>query len=166
MSAYIVDKDHINYLVSSALTVSYRSRSGHNFRWYHDGQSHLLDDRNGTETGQMLWDECIESVAYRYPNRDDGALPGETGDSLHVYIHTNKYMCDDVHVAQVLKATDCYEYQSCEHPGWHQSSAKAFIDSLRALAWRLLPDYERAEWGAPQEQRPNAISISSMINRR
>ncbi|GHJ45862.1 hypothetical protein Cs7R123_32040 [Catellatospora sp. TT07R-123] len=46
----------------------------------------------------------------------------------------------------VLKAVDCYEYQSCEHPGWRDSQAREFCDALRALAISRLPGYRRAPW--------------------
>ena len=44
------------------------------------------------------------------------------------------------------KIVDCYDYQSCEHPSWEASAAKALADRLSAL----LPeddDYRKAPWG-------------------
>ena len=126
MSAYIVDRNHILYLVEFA--VAMREHRGRCFRWYHDGEAYELTDFNATEVGQMLWDENIASVAHRY--RDsifDG--PGRPSDDDLVFLHR---MPDyDWSVAQVLQSADCYAYQSCEHPGWGSSNAKAFIDALR-----------------------------------
>jgi hypothetical protein len=46
----------------------------------------------------------------------------------------------------VLKAIDCYRYQSCEHPGWASSEAQQFCLALQALAINHLPGYDQAPW--------------------
>ena len=66
MSAYIVDRETIQYLVQSGLEAGFQHHQGRKMRWYHDGESHWLDDRNASDVWQMLWDENIKSVAYRY----------------------------------------------------------------------------------------------------
>ena len=75
MSAYIVDRDTIQYLVQSGLEAAFQHHQGHKMRWYYEGESHWLDDRNASDVGQMLWDENIKSVAYRYR---DTAYQGPT----------------------------------------------------------------------------------------
>jgi hypothetical protein len=45
-----------------------------------------------------------------------------------------------------LKAISCYEYQSCEHPGWRKSEAHAFCEALRDMAIGCLPGYDDAPW--------------------
>ncbi len=52
----------------------------------------------------------------------------------------------EVDPVQVLKALECYEHQSCEHPGWESSSARAWCDSLRQQAIAHLPGYDAAAW--------------------
>lgn len=149
MSAYIVDRETIRYLVQSGIEAGFQHHLGRKMRWYHDGVSHWLDDRNATEVGQMLWDENIASVAYRYPDSIPEGLPGPVNDSGYSYFHEDiavGYRWDPV---QILKAADCYQYQSCEHPGWWNSSAREFIDVLRKLAWTKVAGYEDAEWGHP-----------------
>ena len=59
MSAYIVNRETIQYLVQSGLEAGYQHRLSRRMRWYHDDKSHWLDDNNATEVGQMLWDENI-----------------------------------------------------------------------------------------------------------
>ena len=145
MSAYIVEADTIQYLVSSGLQVMREA-----LYWYHreTGTHYVLTNRTATEVGQMLWNENMESVRFRYPREE--LLPGlmdEEQDMVFAHQVTRLY---EWNTAQVLKATDCYEYQSCEHTGWEVSNAKAFIDVLRASAWRRLPGYEQAEWGHPK----------------
>jgi len=66
---------------------------------------------------------------------------------------------------QVLKSIDCLDYQSCEHPGWAASEAKAFIDRLQSAAIHALPGYEAAIWGAP-EPAANVVSLSSLCRRK
>jgi hypothetical protein len=46
----------------------------------------------------------------------------------------------------VIKAADCLDYQSCEHPEWDKSEAKQLLDAIRAAAISKLPGYEEAEW--------------------
>ena len=150
MSAYIVDRETIQYLVESGLEAGYQHHRGRGMRWHHDGESHELEDLNATDVGQMLWDENIKSVAYRDQDSAHQGLPSPADETAFVYFHerpTAAYRWDP---AQILKATDCYEYQSCEHPGWEASSANAFIDVLRHLAWTKLPGYNEAEWGHPK----------------
>ena len=149
MSAYIVDRETIQYLVQSGLEAGYQHRLSRRMRWYHDGKSHWLDDRNATEVGQMLWDENIASVAYRYSDSIAEGLPGPVDEPGYTYFHEDLTVGYRWDPAQVLKAADCFEYQSCEHPGWWSSSAKAFIDVLRKLAWTKVAGYDKAEWGHP-----------------
>jgi hypothetical protein len=58
MSAYIVSRKHIHYLVTAA------------------AQYGLIRLREQDKTGQMLWDENIKSVQYRYHNEPVEDLPG------------------------------------------------------------------------------------------
>ncbi len=88
--------------------------------------------------------ECHASVRYRYPS---GPLPGP------ITFEDGPVVCDDrlrlyqkLTPVQVIKACDCYCYQSCEHPGWDQSEAKHLIECIREAAIALLPGYEAAAW--------------------
>lgn len=103
MSAYVVSKAHIDFLVQAALAgpsdgVGWNSESEPNFSWHHNRQLHRLDllaevgdERpaaipgfNAIELvgpsvlGQRLLDECVASVHARYPDTspDEGNLPG------------------------------------------------------------------------------------------
>lgn len=103
MSAYVVAKAHIDFLVQAALAgpsdgVGWNSEPESKFSWHHDGQLHRLDPfaELGDERraaipgfnpielvppsvlGQRLLDECVASVHSRYPDTcpADGDLPG------------------------------------------------------------------------------------------
>ena len=58
MSAWIVSRKHIDYIVAAAI------------------QAELIS-MSPDETGRMLWRECLASVAYRYPgDTGNGDRPG------------------------------------------------------------------------------------------
>ena len=141
MSAYVVDKATIDVMVRAGLRVRYKPMI-----WYHVGQRYQLDDLTADRVGQMLLDECVRSVSYRY--QDDGIteLPGPVNAYWLV-----PYKYRDVlplpKPVEILKVIDCYEYQSCEHPEWETSEAKAYCQVLRSHMISCLPGYEEAPWG-------------------
>jgi hypothetical protein len=131
MSAFVVGREHIAYLVAAA------TQGGRGV-----GHCGLIPFEDSSKVGQMLWDENIASVRYRYPDCTD-ELPGPIGETFeysHRYQHRR---CDPV---QTLKAISCLEYQSCEHPGWEDSEARKFCERLRHHAIGQLAGYEEASW--------------------
>ncbi len=157
MSAFIVGEAHIRFMVNAGLYMGSRSER---MDWYVlDGEGHLLKSgrlrfENVDEIGTMLWRENIASVRNRYPVGD---LPGPVDlDVESAYVHThNAYPIDPL---RVLGAVACYEYQSCEHPGWYQSEARAFCHALRMRAIRALPGYDaRGGWEVTDESERRQI---------
>ena len=136
MSAYIVSARHVDYLVSAA--VLWRG-------------SLVATDEHGNATPEaavaMLETENRASVEYRYPDRAKNPenLPGGP-DRDRVPGKRSHRMTLNVKAVQVLKAVSCYEYQSCEHPGWDESKAKRFCEALTHAAIRMLPGYEESAW--------------------
>lgn len=147
MSAFIVSENHIRYLVSAAL--HYRMHGGA-FTWYSLGTSERQPSRMGTldpvadalgdpavgadALGSMLWHKNFASVNARYHEKEEAPT----------YKHGRSVTVDPV---QVLKAVQCYAYQSCEHDGWWDSSARAFCEALKNAAIHKLAGYDQAEWG-------------------
>jgi hypothetical protein len=103
MSAYVVSKAHIDFLVQAALAgasdgVGWSTHTEPNLGWFHDDRWHRLvpsadvgDERPAampgfnsidlvgpSVLGQRLLDECVASVHSRYPDTspDEGDLPG------------------------------------------------------------------------------------------
>lgn len=155
MSAYMVAREHVQYLVDAAM--SYRL-FGHDhtvMQWHHGGKSHTLtstDFATASKVGQMLWDENRLSIEQRYPDsREDfvANAPGPVGEEF-VYGQHRRMPGEPFDPVQVIKSCHCYEYQACEHPGWGESEAKAFVDKLAKSATNALPGYEDAEWGPPK----------------
>lgn len=148
MSAWIVDKVHIDAMVQVALD----SGTGMPFSWYHENERHQLTINTKDTVGSMLWRENHMSVNARYDENTD--------TPAYRFERTQEFS-----PVQMLKAIDCYEYQSCEHDGWEASSAKAFCTELRAALINRLPGYDDAPWGL--SERGNApISLFEMSQGR
>jgi len=159
MSAFMVGKEHIDALVTAALerwsgdfgplswfarelteketTGAYQSGEP----WGPEGLAlaqalrRQATPKQADRIGQMLVRENRLSVNHRYgENEVEGIYTFEGSPSAPV---------DPV---VILKAVDCYEYQSCEHPGWERSEAHAFCQALRRRMIRRLSGYEEAPW--------------------
>ncbi len=117
-----------------------------------EGKYRYLEMSDADWLGRELWNENVVSVAYRYDDADD--LPAEEGftpeTALDYTLPTSAWMRPAASAASILKTADCLEYQSCEHPGWETSRAKKLLDAIRSVAWRRVPGYEEANWGAPE----------------
>lgn len=157
MSAFLVSKAHIDYLVHAAITLNARPHLG--CIPFH---GEYVSAATSNDVGRALWFTNVASVLYRYPDCDihRGDLPGPVGID-HESIVT--YACPvfpekRFDVVTALKALDCYEHQSCEHPGWRESAAFAFIDRLRGALIRALPDYDQAPWEIDAETTITALA--------
>jgi hypothetical protein len=96
----------------------------------------------------MLWDENVRSVQSRYGKENAPGPRGETYFySLHVVVPEVTLHTDPV---QVIKACDCFAYQSCETDDWKSSEAYYYIEALKDAALPPLAGYEDAVWGAPK----------------
>jgi len=57
---------------------------------------------------------------------------------------------------ELIKALHCYEYQSCEHPGWRTSQAHSFCRALERRLIGELPGYDDAPWAISSLDTPAA----------
>lgn len=150
MSAWIVSKTHIDLLIEAGLTFVH---PGSQLTWSKaadpaDWDPRKLDHQSANAVGRMLWGECVKSVKFRYPGEDVDTLPGPgdmTKSSVSRYRFAN--VPGSIDPVVVLAEINCYEYQSCEHPGWKTSEAKRFLDALTGACVRRLPGYDKAPWG-------------------
>lgn len=139
MSAYIVDKPHIDALVAAAIRLD--------ASWWHDGDRAYARREDPAVTGQMLVDANVESVSHRYPDDKLTELPGRLDAWWLVpYTFPKGRRPPSLTAVAILKAIDCYEYQACEPPGWETSEAAAFCRGLRDVAIGALPGYDEAAW--------------------
>lgn len=141
MSAYVLDKSHIDVMVTAGIDSMPRLQGSPLRWWWWCGgvgddamrRSESLRLESADRVGQMLWNENHVSVNHRYS--EETKCP--------TYTYSPKRGFEPV---AVLKAIDCYEYQSCEHGGWDTSEARAFCDALRRRMIQLLPGYNDAAW--------------------
>ena len=160
MSAYIVDRGTIAYLVEAGRhfdTARSPMRWGQaNIRAFsgsYGAQAALVPNQlNPEEVGQMLWDENIRSIESRYPDtRASKDYPGAPcGDSLRYSEHRVPPGATFT-VPQVIMTAKCFAYQSCETDDWERSEAYSYIEELKSLAVESLAGDEGTEWGAPSE---------------
>jgi len=152
MSAYIVSRRHIEYLVMAA--ISHRITQNRLYWWHNNNSNHLHwgDFDKAVKVGQMLWDENIKSVLCRCPDDTKDTAPGPIGET-YVFALSDSVPWLEFDPIQVVKSCDCYAYQSCEHEEWKDSESFAFIESLRHHAWSRIDGYDKAEWGPPKTQR-------------
>jgi hypothetical protein len=110
--------------------------------YYHhaEGRRCELTHLNRAEVCAMLAQENTRSLEARY-------TPAQAGASVGGFPrHPSKAL--NLSAVAILKALDCYEYQSCEHDGWRDSEAFAFCEALRGTLISKLPGYDGAEtWG-------------------
>ena len=127
MSAWIVSKRHIDYMVTAVIRAE-------------------LTAMSPDEIGRMLWRECLASVACRYPNDGDGERPGpmDFRDSdVDTYTWQETPLLTPGGLAKTL---GCYSYQSCEHPGWEASEACALVTKIKDSLGDVAYD-ESVPWG-------------------
>lgn len=121
MSAFNIGHKHIDYLVTAAIR--------YDLYWGPEGHKVIYPN----EVGRMLIEENQNSVNHRY-RTDDRPAPYTFREVL------------EIEPVQIIKAINCLEYQSCEHPGWDKSEAWYFCRALKSIAISLLPGYQEAKW--------------------
>jgi hypothetical protein len=141
MSAWQCSPEHIFALAKA--WVHFRSKYEH---------EPLLDDVKAY--ARKLAVENVKSLKYRYPN--DSWDPVETDHLIkpEIFVWSNSgalpgQKTEDIVKAVVttLKLINCYNYQSCEHPGWKTSRVKQDMDGLYRHVAETLPGYDDAPWG-------------------
>lgn len=146
MSAFVLAREHIAFLVNAA----FRRRQGETLYYHWDGGGHQCqpgDSDAAVRIAQVLWAENVASVAHRYSGDARSKLPGMVRDAEAGFEYgRHEWDHREPNWVQVLKACDCYAYQSCEHPGWDGSEARAIIEAIRSMAIHALPGYYEAAW--------------------
>lgn len=153
MSAFEVDTTHIDALLTAGLH-RLRGRDDHLtwfiadrgedayqagepwglgfLEWLKTHRRELTTD-TADRVGAMLMAENRRSVDHRY---DEAELE---------QFYTFTPLPGTPKPATVINALRCYEYQSCEHPGWKDSEARQFCDALMARMVRELTKHD-ATW--------------------
>jgi hypothetical protein len=149
LSAYIVDHDHIDALLSYGIQ--------HQVRYVapESGSCVEIDLNNATEIGRILLDENERSVRHRYPGSHVDDLPGTIGQNSACYKFRRWPAPGDA--MAMLKACDGYDYQACETDDYEQSLAATIIRAIRGFAIRRLPGFsESPGWHMHRPVRKSA----------
>ena len=180
MSAYLCNDWHFQFLAAWYLASDY-GRHSYNPARYVEGE----DNQRRVLAG-ILKMENHRSVTHRYPNAEPhcqdvpNALPGPIGSDTDVetmVLQGTRYeimACRIVPMRRPLpvgqdwigplfKAVGCYEYQSCEHPGWKDSPARTICEQLKSWAQGKVRGYDGAPWGAPEDLRLNGRRLAGTI---
>ena len=130
MSAYIVDHDHIDALLSYAIE--------HHVTYVTPTRSLVeITKINATEIGRILLDENERSVRHRYPDSGPDDLPGTIGEDSASYKF--REWASPLAPMTILNACDGFDYQACETDDYDQSLAATIINRIRGWAVRRLP---------------------------
>ena len=142
MSAYIVDTDTLDLLVTAAIDGPPHRRG---LRVVHGGRkvrtfgADPLNTRQDADTlGQLLHNANVASVNYRYAGGD--------GPGTYTFRRVSGIGGVGVTYWDVITSADCLAYQSCEMPGWGDTFSAAVIRAIRDKAVDLLTP-EGAAWG-------------------
>ena len=130
MSAFLCTDYHFNTLAAYAANQERRiGWSGHT---------------NPQITATLLKKENVRSLHHRYPDDPWWRDTDAEFEAAIIFDSSIQYPDDP---ATILKACDCYDYQSCETDDYRQSEAAKLIDGIRSYAIHNLPGYDDAPWG-------------------
>jgi hypothetical protein len=136
VSAYIVDHDHIDALLSFAIQ--------HDVRYVINDACIAIDTVNATELGRILLDENERSVRHRYPDCDADDLPGTIGQNAACYLFRCWPALVPLPALTILKACDGFDYQASETGNYEQSLAATIVRAIRTFAISRLPGYSES----------------------
>jgi len=153
MSAFVVDKVHIDAILRAGLSMG--RKLGYNPSWYKkkaETRIYLMDE-TASAVGQMLIDACVRSVGHRYGDSPLTDLPGPC-DAYWVlpYEYKPNFAARIPSPVETLKLIYCYIYQSCEDPDFYESEAFDICEALRHSAIKSLQGYDEAPWEWTEEQ--------------
>lgn len=140
MSAYIVPEETINVIVS--YFIDYTRDGG---LWHVvNGDYRYLNQDNAHELAWQLYNQNVRSVNDRYnDNNSDEVYSFE-------YVPRAKQLYT---MADIAKALDGLEYQSCESRDYHQTEAWANLNMMRKHLLSTLEGYEESDcWSIDHEQ--------------
>jgi hypothetical protein len=128
MSAFLCSEEHLNLIVNSNWVLGSR------------------EDRFF-----LLLRENIRSLEARYPGSDFSPCEWGAGAVRYAY----KYAVPDLTIrglTKVIKACDCYDYQSCEADDYYSTPAARFVHAVRGQCVASGgeeegPMYDSLPWG-------------------
>ncbi len=135
MSAFLVSDAHLDYLVNFALQKKITVYTGNGTK------IDMAEENDPQRMFNILYKENLRSVDTRYDEKNI-VTPSQF-----------RRKAQNFDMVQVLKACDCYSYQTCENDDYRQSIAYKIISMIRSCATGALPGYDKATWEI-QETKP------------
>lgn len=131
MSAYLCENYHISFLAKYAID--------------HDS-TYGMESMIGVgveELAQKLYDANVRSIQSRY---------GDADDMIEEFKFDSRVEFGQLSGIQVIKAAQCYNYQTCEYDGYTGSDIERIIFHIISTAAHDVYGYDEAEWGCPEPQ--------------
>ncbi|MGK9171552.1 hypothetical protein KXR53_35045 [Inquilinus limosus] len=135
MSAFVVDQEHLDELVSAAIDLEIRARLAP------DRACQQVNHENANDFGRMLWAENVRSVIHRY--RLSGT---EEAAEYEAEVEAYRFTWRPVPPGRAAKRLACFEYQACECEDWMESLAYDFGSQMARALIAKLPGYAEAPW--------------------
>lgn len=150
MSCYIVEKNHIQFIMAAVQSptirfdFTYKDEAGN---WVTVAKG---DFAATAKLGNILWQANAVGVNARYKERN----------TVEELTSRDVYLCA-IDPMQLLRSLDCLEYQSCDAASWEDSVAAGIVHRLIKLAYQSLPGYSSAIFGAPERNRARMVSLKA-----
>jgi hypothetical protein len=122
MSAYVLSWDHIGFLVNLGQQLDLRGVHVGDIGYQ---SLALYDEHDRRYVAAELMAQCRTSVAHRYCEQ---VTPVTDVPEIH---SPRTPMRNLAELAQALEWVRCYQYQSCEDPGWRTTFAYHYTERLR-----------------------------------
>jgi len=167
MSAYVVDPLTIDFLIAYCLTRRNRLHVYHDLApsVFGTGPGGVeINEQTADRWGQVLQDENVRSVQYRYPQDTRDTLPGPSDlEDVYSYRHVHTTgLSGPIKPVDVLSVLRCYEYQACETPDWKETLAAALVEAIRHHAISALT--MDSPWGISRGTRPAGLAFAREID--
>lgn len=133
MSAFIVNKEHIDALVNYMVK--------HRVSYWTGSMRVTCTLNNAEEIGRILLDENVRSVNHRYGGRIDE--DEKDAAATYTFKRSPHYLAP----VQIIKAVHCLDYQCCETDDWDTTLAHNILQNILSTACHKLPGYDEAQWG-------------------
>lgn len=142
MSAFRVDKTHIDALLTAGMSAEYTHNYGCSatLTFTHKGIEFRVDTFGAQEIGAALMDLNNRAVNQRY--REDEAPEPYAVRRLNI---------DVLPPVVILNLIAGYRYQACEATGWEDTLAATYLEVLEQAAIRALPGWSEAPWHLTEE---------------
>lgn len=136
MSAYIVDRETVDTIVTAVVVMSTAR-----------GDEHAaMAERHASDLGRRIWGANLAAVARRYPNDKDGERPGPVdfrdADAAGYEWTRTTAAIDPVSVRDAIATLD---YQCSELEEWEASPVRGALVTTQRVAERLAAELANAE---------------------